>query len=498
MRDARARVAAGVVDAAARARAARRPGRPRRAAGSPARDDLDAVELARRAAARSTVPLGRVDLLARDRQQRVDRVGRARSACVDDARAAPSSRSASASGRRARERELGAPAQPGQRRAQLVRDLARRSAARGGATPAMRASRPSSVAARPVSSSRGGPRSKRRSRSCAPQSSALAGHLRDGPQRAVERAADRERRRRAGRARRATSEPSSTSCCRRSSDAIESATTTAPTARAASPGADDRLARSRVSSGPVDARRPRRARPSATAARSSAGEAPGGRSTTRSPSNTQDRRSSTASLGVSRTPTRPWRDVERRELRVGVARAGRSSVSRVDALREQHVADDQQRAEADRERRQRREQQPRRGSSPQHVPDAARGLDRRPARRRRAACGGSARGRRRACCRARSRRPATPAATSAARRTTSPGPGGERRQQAELGRGQRRSRASPWTIAWAAGSSTQPPASRHRGRRRPGAAHERVRRARAARRARTAWSGSRRRRRESR
>ena len=60
------------------------------------------------------------------------------------------------------------------------------------------------------------------------------------------------------------------------------------------------------------------------------------------------------------------------------------------------------------------------GSS-QRVADAARGRDLLVGARARAACGAAARRRRRACCRARSRRPATPPATSSRRRTTSPG-----------------------------------------------------------------------------
>ena len=83
-----------------------------------------------------------------------------------------------------------------------------------------RASRPSRVAASPVSSSRGGPRSKRRSRSCAPQSSASVVIRATG--RSAPSSARRVTRPPASKTRPAnTSEPSSTSCCRRSRAIIE-------------------------------------------------------------------------------------------------------------------------------------------------------------------------------------------------------------------------------------------------------------------------------------
>ena len=88
-----------------------------------ARWTLDAVEVVRAIAARSTVPVGRIDLVARDREQRVDRVAQARG-LRDDRRERLLALLVGCFARRL-QRQLGLQLQAGERRAQLVRHLAR-------------------------------------------------------------------------------------------------------------------------------------------------------------------------------------------------------------------------------------------------------------------------------------------------------------------------------------------------------------------------------------
>ena len=138
----------------------------------------------RASAARSTLPVGGVDLVAGDREQRVDRLAQARRRAATIARSA-SSRSSSASVPVALQRQLGAQLQAGERRAQLVRDLAREAllvpARRGdaGEQPVERRRQAGELVARRRRARSGG---RGRAR---PSPRALVGHLRDRAQRAV-------------------------------------------------------------------------------------------------------------------------------------------------------------------------------------------------------------------------------------------------------------------------------------------------------------------------
>ena len=221
---------------------------------------------------------------------------------------------------------------------------------------AMRASSTSSVAARPVSSSRGRPEVE------APIEVVRAPVLARSPSsRATGRSAPFSARgspgrRRAGRAPRRRASRAARSCCSRSSDSVDSATTTAPTG-ARGRGADTGSARSRVSSGPSISADPRRAAERDRRA-VERGRRAGRALDHAAPSNTHDRRSSVASLAVVAHGRPRRRDGQRRELGVGVGAQHRGPLPPT-RWASSTLPATTQRAEAHRERRQRREQQTR-------------------------------------------------------------------------------------------------------------------------------------------
>ena len=442
-RHARARVAAGVVDergeraphdiglALARGQVLRR-GRRATSGNS------------RASAARSTAPDPGSSSCRASARSVVDRPPRAGPAWARS-RAAPAV--SLGAGLRRRERELRAPAQPGERRAQLVRHLAGKAL-----LVAARAcdAREQVVERRRQSRelvARQGPRSKRRSRSCAPQSSASAvicATGRSAPSSAL-RIASRPRagpgRRR--RASRAAPPARGARAAHRQRDDDRAARRAAPRRPPAARAGGCR----RVPRAPWSAARAR----APTATRSRPGRTPAGRSITRLPSSTHACRSRSLSFCVSRTRT--WPGVTLSAATCASARARSRLVASV--VRRAIAAARCPRRAARRARRRgsrATSAAAERGSSSQPVADAARGLDRlgRAGLPQLAADPRDV-GVERVVVHDRAVGPAGCDERSAPDDRARAGR--ERREEAELGRRQRDPRASP-NVACAAGSST--------------------------------------------